>query len=422
MGRKPKNGNGAAVVAVAEPEPAKPTYIATDADLPEALLPQPAPKAEIVRMTKPRRTEVDPKIIESILAKGDLSLLTAEQRVSYYGATCESLGLNPLTRPFEFITLNGKTVMYAKRDCADQLRKIHGVSITKLDTRKEDGVYIVVANAQDRHGRIDTATGVVSIEGARGETLANAIMKAETKAKRRVTLSLCGLGMLDESELDSIEQIPVVASAPIQNVPPLIPPTGGNVAAAAPAPEIPSIPPKAQIPTEQEIMAGAKQPPLTPSSQKETQTPPPAPGAAAPSVAAPHPSEDNAKPQGSGYIPQSEAATNAQRLEAVEAFLFGAKTDNRLIRYLIFAVAVPCQLNGPFLIEYNKTWHPAKWNEAVAGKPDEKDPKKRTGGLADRGERIRFIEQQLAAQTKEQFLAWADALVKAARGRGVFGK
>ena len=29
-------------------------------------------------------------------------------------------------------------------------------------------------------------------------------MKAETKAKRRVTLSICGLGILDESETDTM--------------------------------------------------------------------------------------------------------------------------------------------------------------------------------------------------------------------------
>jgi len=33
---------------------------------------------------------------------------------------------------------------------------------------------------------------------------AHAVMKAETKAKRRVTLSLIGLGWLDESEIESI--------------------------------------------------------------------------------------------------------------------------------------------------------------------------------------------------------------------------
>jgi len=36
------------------------------------------------------------------------------------------------------------------------------------------------------------------------EDKANAIMKCETKAKRRVTLSICGLGFLDETEVDSI--------------------------------------------------------------------------------------------------------------------------------------------------------------------------------------------------------------------------
>ena len=29
-------------------------------------------------------------------------------------------------------------------------------------------------------------------------------MKAETKAKRRATLSICGLGMLDETEIETI--------------------------------------------------------------------------------------------------------------------------------------------------------------------------------------------------------------------------
>jgi hypothetical protein len=48
------------------------------------------------------------------------------------------------------------------------------------------------------------AKGAVNINGLRGEALANALMKAETKAKRRATLSLCGLGMLDETEVSDI--------------------------------------------------------------------------------------------------------------------------------------------------------------------------------------------------------------------------
>ena len=45
------------------------------------------------------------------------------------------------------------------------------------------------------------AKGAVNINGLKGEALANAMMKAETKAKRRATLSLCGLGLMDELEV-----------------------------------------------------------------------------------------------------------------------------------------------------------------------------------------------------------------------------
>ena len=38
-------------------------------------------------------------------------------------------------------------------------------------------------------------------EALKGEVRANAILKAVTKAKRRATLSICGLGWLDESEV-----------------------------------------------------------------------------------------------------------------------------------------------------------------------------------------------------------------------------
>jgi hypothetical protein len=44
----------------------------------------------------------------------------------------------------------------------------------------------------------------VTVGGLKGESKANAMMKAETKAKRRVTLSICGLGMLDETEVETI--------------------------------------------------------------------------------------------------------------------------------------------------------------------------------------------------------------------------
>lgn len=156
--------------------------------------------------------------IEACLMEGDLAKLDSAGRMQYYAAVCQSLGLNPLTRPFEYIRLNGKLTLYAKRDCADQLRRIHGVSITNFKAEMIGDLFICTATGQNREGRNDTSTGAVPIEGLRGEALANAMMKAETKAKRRLTLSLCGLGLLDETEVEgqSFAQPPAIDVAPLQ--------------------------------------------------------------------------------------------------------------------------------------------------------------------------------------------------------------
>src|SRR5690606_12154285 len=143
-------------------------------------------------------------VLEQVVIQGDLSKLSPAERVAYYKAVCESVGLNPLTKPFDYIVLNGRLTLYARRDAAEQLRKIHGISITRLEHDYQDDLYVVTAYGQDRNGRVDAATGAVAIAGLRGDQLANALMKAETKAKRRLTLSLAGLGWLDETEVDSI--------------------------------------------------------------------------------------------------------------------------------------------------------------------------------------------------------------------------
>ncbi len=143
-------------------------------------------------------------IVEQVVIKGDLAKLTPDERVAYYAETCKSLGLNPLTRPFEYITLNGRLTLYATRGATDQLRTIRGITITGLDPKQIGDLMVVVASGRDREGREDSATGAVSVKGLVGENLANAMMKAETKAKRRLTLSLAGLGFPDESEISSI--------------------------------------------------------------------------------------------------------------------------------------------------------------------------------------------------------------------------
>lgn len=144
------------------------------------------------------------EVMENVLIKGDLSKLNPAERSTYYMEVCKSVGLNPLTKPFEYITLNGKLTLYALRTCTDQLRTIHKVSVVELTETERDGIIIVTAKVQNGDGRTDMAKGAVTIGKLQGDALCNAIMKAETKAKRRATLSLCGLGWLDETEIETI--------------------------------------------------------------------------------------------------------------------------------------------------------------------------------------------------------------------------
>lgn len=133
--------------------------------------------------------------IESALTIGDLAKMPPAVRVRYYLAACESAGLNPLTQPFTPIKNQaGQVILYANATAAEQLRRKHGVSVRVLSRETLDGLYTVTVVVQTADGRADEAQGIVDVGGLKGQALANARMRAETKAKRRATLALCGLG------------------------------------------------------------------------------------------------------------------------------------------------------------------------------------------------------------------------------------
>lgn len=165
--------------------------------------------SELATQKGQQGSSVSMAAIENVLINGDLSTLKAEDRVMYYNRVCESLGLNPLTKPFAYLSMKdgkggNKLVLYALKDCTEQLRHNHKVNlrITSRDLIGE--IYVVTAQAKLGE-REDESTGAVPVKGLTGDNLANAYMKAETKAKRRVTLSICGMGILDETEIDTIK-------------------------------------------------------------------------------------------------------------------------------------------------------------------------------------------------------------------------
>lgn len=162
-------------------------------------------------------------VISQLILNGDLSKLSANDKIRYYNGYCERMGLDPFTKPFDILRLNGREVLYCTRSGTQQLNKLHQVShlITSRELLQEVGVYQVTSKASLPDGRCTESIGAVNIAGLKGEAYANAIMKAETKAKRRATLDLLGLGVLDECETESIpnaEPVSLLVAEPQEEI------------------------------------------------------------------------------------------------------------------------------------------------------------------------------------------------------------
>lgn len=151
---------------------------------------------------------VSPEIINSIVLTGDISKLTTQQQTTYYAGLCKTLGLNPLTQPFVITTYQGKKILYAAKSCTQQLCDVRKINTEVVKRETLETVYVVSVRATMPDGRYTDEDGAVGIAGVKGQDLANAMMKAVTKAKRRAVLALCGLGIPDESEVEDIQQHP----------------------------------------------------------------------------------------------------------------------------------------------------------------------------------------------------------------------
>ena len=178
------------------------------------------------------------RVVESLVIRGDMSGLSPRDRALHYTQVCRDLGLNPASQPFAYLRLNGKEVLYATRGCTDHLARIHRVTRATIDGPKVidlAGTKLVfcVVKVSMPDGRSETATATVPLVDP-----VNVLMKCETKAKRRATLSILGLSVLDEMEL---ETIPASAQEP-----------GGGVdlSRANDLDEEPVAPPRGEVPIE----------------------------------------------------------------------------------------------------------------------------------------------------------------------------
>lgn len=161
----------------------------------------------------PAVIDEDAQKILQLVVHGNLAGLSPEQKVTYYQMRCDALGLDWRTKPFAYVKRDGVESLYLLAEGAHQLRANRGIHpLGAPDLQFHDDHVIVTVTMVDRDGRKETDIGVVALAGLRGQAYGDAIMKAVTKARRRCTLALCGLGaemVLDGDEIDvSWEPVP----------------------------------------------------------------------------------------------------------------------------------------------------------------------------------------------------------------------
>lgn len=166
-----------------------------------------------------QKTDAVPEEAITKLLQMDVNLLTVPQRNQYLYWLAKRSGLDPALKPFDLIPSKDKSrlILYANAGCADQLREINNIqsevvyegALKLTSSEHYPGVYVVkvrvwTENDEGKRLREYTDIGAASIEGLKGEAIADAVMKAHTRAERRTTLGFKGFGMPDISELDNI--------------------------------------------------------------------------------------------------------------------------------------------------------------------------------------------------------------------------
>lgn len=164
---------------------------------------------KISNTTKEPLSELPEEITLILInSNGNCGALNPQQKVIYYNWFCKNVGLEPASLPFQFLKdKTGREKLYCDRGGCAQLNKLYCVSHTDLGRKFEGNVLCVYMRASLPDGRHEDSLGAVNTKNLDGEMLSNAFMRAETKAKRRSTLDLLGLGMLDEEEVESLNGV-----------------------------------------------------------------------------------------------------------------------------------------------------------------------------------------------------------------------
>lgn len=140
--------------------------------------------------------------IQDVLTKdaGRCDRLNDEQRADYINYLCSKIGIEPTFRPIDLIPTKNGIKPYLNKGAGELIRDKRRISVDDMEIKEIGNMWLVTCRVRSFDGRCDTDMGVCLKNGTDKSpmNLNDSLMKAVTKAKRRATLSMCGLGAIIE--------------------------------------------------------------------------------------------------------------------------------------------------------------------------------------------------------------------------------
>lgn len=148
--------------------------------------------------------------VREYFRSGNVAQLNEHEKDFVLAKLCERYGLDPILRPFDLISFQGGQKFYMTASATNQLANAKGLSreVVSLDIVEDKMMAKCTVKVSDPTGRTEVANGFIAISKflaptkadpvpkrvlLDGDDLANALLKLETKTKRRATLSFFGV-------------------------------------------------------------------------------------------------------------------------------------------------------------------------------------------------------------------------------------
>jgi len=148
-----------------------------------------------------KKKENDNGLMDRMVYNG-LDSLTKEEKVKLIEMICNEYDLNAALGHIQVIKKSNRNILYITKSGANHLMFKNQLSSEITNTAMASNILSFRVRVYNDKRSVENVGVMHYWDGIKSDELSNRIMACHTKAVRRAVIAFCGLGVLDETELD----------------------------------------------------------------------------------------------------------------------------------------------------------------------------------------------------------------------------